>query len=103
LVQDYIVGTMTYELGGRFGIDRRMVSAILRQRGVPGRRRGLSHDQVDEAVRLYRLGWSLTRVGKRFAVDPGTVRSAACVPALVVDSTLVVLSRRPVAGGGTRV
>jgi len=52
-----------YELGARFGIDRRTVSNILHRHGVPMRRRGLSPDQVDDAIHLYHLGWSLTRVG----------------------------------------
>jgi hypothetical protein len=29
------------------------------------RRRGLSLEQIDEAVRLYESGWSLARVGER--------------------------------------
>ncbi|MBU3067324.1 hypothetical protein KO481_38110 [Nocardia sp. NEAU-G5] len=40
---------------------------------VPIRRRGLFPDQTDEAIRLYRLGWSLAQVGKHFAIDPATV------------------------------
>jgi hypothetical protein len=63
----------TYELGDRFDIDRRTVSAILHQHDVPMRRRGLSPSQVDEAIHLYRLGWSLARVGEHLGVDPTTV------------------------------
>jgi hypothetical protein len=37
------------------------------------RRRGLSPDQIDEAVQLYKEGWSLAWVGKRMTVDPTTV------------------------------
>jgi hypothetical protein len=37
------------------------------------RRRGLSHDQVDEAIHLYNLGWSLARVGEHLNVDHTTV------------------------------
>lgn len=73
LVQDYAAGATTYELGDRFGIDRRTVSAILHQFDVPMRRRGLSPSQVDEAIHLYRLGWSLARVGEHLDVDPTTV------------------------------
>jgi DNA-directed RNA polymerase specialized sigma24 family protein len=36
-------------------------------------RRGLSPDQVDEAVKLYKDGWSLARIGERMDVDPTTV------------------------------
>jgi hypothetical protein len=73
LVQGYAAGATTYELGDRFGIDRRTVSAILHQYDVPMRRRGLSPSQVDEAIHLYRLGWSLARVGEHLAVNPTTV------------------------------
>jgi hypothetical protein len=37
------------------------------------RRRGLSPHQVDEAIHLYNLGWSLARVGKHLNVDHVTV------------------------------
>lgn len=73
LIHDYVAGATTYELSNRFGVDRRTISAILHRHDVPIRRRGLSPDQTDEAIRLYRLGWSLARVGKHFTVDPATV------------------------------
>jgi hypothetical protein len=47
LIQGYMAGATTYELGDRFGINRRTVSAILHRQGVNMRRRGLSPDQVD--------------------------------------------------------
>ncbi|RDI52728.1 hypothetical protein DFR68_103112 [Nocardia mexicana] len=73
LVRDYVAGATTSELGDRFGVDRRTVSAILHRHDVPMRRRGLSADQIDEAIRLYGLGWSLARVGRHLAVDSTTV------------------------------
>jgi hypothetical protein len=55
-VQELIVahqsGATVYELGTHFGIERRTVSAILHRHEVPMRRRGLSSEQIDEAVRL---------------------------------------------------
>ncbi|MDQ4034154.1 MAG: hypothetical protein M3332_18705 [Actinomycetota bacterium] len=47
----------------------------LHREGVSLRRRGLSPEQVDEAVRLYQYddGWSLARIDRRFSVDPTTV------------------------------
>jgi hypothetical protein len=62
-----------YELGDRFGIERRKVSNILHRHGVPMRRRGLSPDQVDDAIHLYNLGWSLARVGQHLGVNHTTV------------------------------
>ncbi|MEU9685392.1 hypothetical protein [Amycolatopsis japonica] len=67
------VGATVYELGDRFGIERRTVSSILHRHGVPMRRRGLSPDQVDDAIHLYNLGWSLARVGQHLDVDHTTV------------------------------
>lgn len=63
-----------YELGDRFGIERRTVSNILHRHGVPMRRRGLSPEQVDDAIHLYNLSWSLARVGgDHFSVNHTTV------------------------------
>ncbi|MBB2504049.1 hypothetical protein [Amycolatopsis echigonensis] len=73
LIAGYEAGATVYELGGRFGIERRTVSNILHRYGVPMRRRGLSPEQVDDAVHLYNLGWSLARVGGHLGVDHTTV------------------------------
>ncbi|MCP2287183.1 hypothetical protein DFR74_11684 [Nocardia puris] len=40
------------------------------------RRRGLSPDQVDTAIHLYKLGWSLARVGNHLDVNHTTVLTA---------------------------
>lgn len=58
LIAGYQDGATVYELGDRFGIERRTVSQILGRHGVPMRRRGLSPEQADDAVHLYGLGWS---------------------------------------------
>jgi hypothetical protein len=63
LIADYQSGATVYELGDRFGIERRTVSNILHRHGVPMRRRSLSRAQVEDAIHLYNLGWSLARVG----------------------------------------
>ncbi|WP_327120745.1 hypothetical protein OHB12_17245 [Nocardia sp. NBC_01730] len=73
LIQRYVAGETTYELGDRFNIHRRTVSAILHRHKIPMRRRGLSPEQVDEAIDLYSLGWSLAQVARHLAVDPVTV------------------------------
>jgi hypothetical protein len=73
LIAGYQSGATVYELGDRFGIERRTVSSILHRHGVPMRRRGLSSDQVDDAIHLYNLGWSLARVGQHLDVDHTTV------------------------------
>ena len=73
LIQGYLAGATTYELGARFGIDRRTVSNILHRHDVQMRRRGLSPEQVNDAIHLYNLGWSLARVGKHLNVEHTTV------------------------------
>jgi len=74
LIERYQSGATVYELGDQFGIERRTVSAILHRHGVPMRRRGLSEEQIDDAVRLYNQGWSLARIAARMDVAAGTVR-----------------------------
>lgn len=73
LIAGYRSGATVYELGDRFGIERRTVSTILHRHGVPMRRRGLTPDQVDDAIHLYKLGWSLARVGDHLGVNHTTV------------------------------
>ncbi|MPZ81445.1 MAG: hypothetical protein GEV28_13995 [Actinophytocola sp.] len=73
LIVGYQAGATVYELGARFGIERRTVSNILKRHDVPMRRRGLSPKQVDDAIHLYNLGWSLARVGQHLGVDHTTV------------------------------
>jgi DNA-directed RNA polymerase specialized sigma24 family protein len=73
LIEGYQAGATVYELGARFGIERRTVSNILHRHGVPMRRRGLAPAQTDEAVRLYEAGLSLARIGEHLSVDPTTV------------------------------
>ncbi|ANN15136.1 hypothetical protein SD37_05310 [Amycolatopsis orientalis] len=73
LIAGYQTGATVYELGARFGIERRTVSNILHRHGVPMRRRSLSAEQIDNAVHLYNLGWSLARVGDHLGVNHTTV------------------------------
>ena len=46
LIAGYQSGATVYELGDRFGIERRTVSSILHRHGVPMRRRGLHRQAV---------------------------------------------------------
>lgn len=71
LISGYAAGATVYQLGDRFDIDWRTVSQILQRHDVPMRRRGLSPEQIDEAVRLYGEGWSLVRIGERPARTAG--------------------------------
>lgn len=73
LIAGYQDGATVYELGKRFGIERRTVSKILHRHGVEMRRRGLTSAQVDRAIWLYEAGWSLARIGENLSVHPTTV------------------------------
>jgi hypothetical protein len=73
LIAGYQAGATVYELGARFGIDRRTVSNILHRHDIPMRSRSLSPDQLDDAIHLYNSGWSLARVGEHLNVHHTTV------------------------------
>jgi hypothetical protein len=64
LIAAYRAGTNVYKLGEPFGITRQTVSALLKRHGAQIRKRGLTGDEIDEAVRLYKQGWSLTRIAQ---------------------------------------
>jgi hypothetical protein len=53
-----------------------MYGHLLDAKGVPRRQRGLTHEHVQEAVRLYAAGWSFTRIGDHFGKDHTVVRNA---------------------------
>jgi hypothetical protein len=72
LVADYQSGLTVYELADQFKIHRATVSAHLHRRGVEMRRSSLAEDQVTEAAKLYRQGWSLARIGHYYGVDGAT-------------------------------
>jgi len=73
LVADYRDGATVYQLGDRFGIDRRTVGAILTRNGVQTKHPGLTTDDIDQAGQLYEDGWSLARIGERLGVTATTV------------------------------
>ena len=60
-------------LAERFGIHRATVRQILLRQGVPLRVRGLTEEQVEEAVKLYVEGSSVARLGQRFHANGTTV------------------------------
>jgi hypothetical protein len=68
IIAGYQAGATVYQLAARFGIERRTVSDILHRHDIQMRRRGLSPDQVDTAIHLYNLGWSLARIGEHLNV-----------------------------------
>lgn len=65
----YRAGATVTRLAQQFDIDRETVRRILNQAAIPRRPRGLSDEQIDEAVLLYSEGMSLARLGHRYGVD----------------------------------
>ncbi len=73
---DYQGGRSTKWLQRTYGLSQGAVLRLLDVNGVARRRQGLTDEQVQEAIRLYSQGWSLTRIGDRFGKDHTVVRSA---------------------------
>ena len=73
LIAAYRAGNTVYQLGDKFGIDRRTVGKILTRNGVLTKHPGLTDADIDQAVHLYEDGWSLARIGERFGVTGTTV------------------------------
>lgn len=73
LVELYVGGGSVHELGEKFGVTRQCVSAVVKRHGVKLHYRVLDGERLAEAVRLYREGWSLERLGAHFEVSAKTV------------------------------
>jgi len=84
LVTGYSEHVPVNELAGRFRLSRQTVSAILRRRGVELHQLGLSPSEAAEAARLYRHGWSLAKLARKFGVDGMTVRRYLLVEGVVM-------------------
>ena len=75
LVEAYEAGASVAGLAAQFGIHRETAGRYLQARGIDTRAVSFSGEQIQEAAALYREGWSLARLGERFSVNDGTVRS----------------------------
>ena len=82
LVDQYESGTTVYELASEFAIDRRTVSIHLKQQGVIMRLQLPSARTVDDIVRLYESGLSMSKVGQQIDIS--------------VDLVLIYLRKRGV-------
>jgi hypothetical protein len=61
-------------LARRWKLRRTTVAEHLKRAGVEVRQRGVPADKLDEAIRLYREGWSCRRLAKHYGCDDETVR-----------------------------
>ena len=73
LVERYESGATVYELASEFAIDRRTASNHLKQQGVIMRRQPPTEKTVDEIVRLYESGLSMSKVGKLVGISADSV------------------------------
>ena len=73
LAEGYREGETTYELAGRFGVDRRTVSTRLKEYGVWLRRQSPTDAMVGDMIRLYASGLSAEQTAERVGVSADTV------------------------------
>jgi hypothetical protein len=76
IVKQYLADQTMNELARAYGIHRRTVAYCLRKQGVAPRQLGLPGEHLNQAAALYRVGWSLARIGKRYGTTDMTVRRA---------------------------
>lgn len=74
IAAEYEAGKTVYEISEALDVPRTMVSTHLKRAGVVTRRRPLTENQIDEAVRLYESGLSLAHVGERIGAAPRTIQ-----------------------------
>ena len=73
LAEGYREGETTYELAGRFGVDRRTVSTRLKEYGVWLRRQSPTDAMVGDMIRLYASGLAAEQTAERVGVSADTV------------------------------
>lgn len=76
LLRCYRLGEPVGELCKRFGISRNYLNQIRKAAGVDVYQRGLSDNQLSQAIHYYADGESLATVARRFGVSPSTVGRA---------------------------
>jgi len=75
LVDAYRTGVGVNELARRYDLHRHTVAKRLQARGIDTNAPKISPHDIRRAADLYREGWSLARLGERFGIDDGTMRS----------------------------
>lgn len=76
LVAAYQAGSSTPELCKRYELSKGGVLKLLRDAGVEMRRRGLTDEQIELAVRLYGQGLGYAEIGRRIGKAKSSVREA---------------------------
>jgi hypothetical protein len=76
LAVDYKAGRSTTWLMRTYYLGKGTVLNILKEQGVRMRGQGVPDDRLQEAIDLYKSGWSLMRVGQHVGCSGETVRQA---------------------------
>jgi hypothetical protein len=73
LITAYRAGRQIQELAQEYEIHRATVTALLRRHHIKLRPVGMTEREIKTAGRLYEQGWTLTKLGLKYHVDPTTV------------------------------
>lgn len=76
LVDDYVAGSPTTDLIGRYHLGKGTVLGVLRRAGVELRNQGLRPGDLQRAVALYESGLSCKGVAEHVSCDAETMRQA---------------------------
>ena len=74
IAAQYQSGISTYELAKCWGINRQTVTSAIARAGIPIRKVNLTDSRLREAYELNSQGWSLNRLGKKYGMDPKTMK-----------------------------
>ncbi|HTN57386.1 MAG TPA: hypothetical protein VL043_03875 [Protaetiibacter sp.] len=79
VANEYLAGSSMHEISARWVINRETVAAALKRAGVGTRQpKTLTNDELQEAAALFESGWSLNQLGKKFGIDPKTMKKRLC-------------------------
>jgi DNA-directed RNA polymerase specialized sigma24 family protein len=75
VANEYLAGSSMHEISARWVINRETVATALRRAGVEARQpEALTAEELQEAQALFESGWSLNQLGKKFGIDPKTIK-----------------------------
>lgn len=74
LVERYQAGALQRELAAAYGVERRTVGVIIKRHGA-SQGRGLTDEQIDQAMAAYADGQSLATIAAQHGVAVRTVRA----------------------------
>ena len=69
----YQQGERVVDLAAAIGVSEWSVQNLRKMAGVEPHPRGMSQAAIEEAEKLYALGWPLNKIGRRVGFDPKIV------------------------------